>query len=310
MINKFNKEESQFIESFSKGNALPDKAFVTKLEKKILLELNKPATQKLWFFDLKFLVAGFLGVFAVAFISLGFFTPSNEVRPVTILSESTKTEIIQKVSQMTSTNVLEILDLGTFLGEANSIDQVSISDPNANFKRSIITYEPKNLFKICANSVLPKELSIIQLLEYKQDLNQATKVILDGKILKNTLLNKDKPLSYSVSYPISYIASNILFQEDFEVKQDIISKTNFVIQEDPINGFCDLINTSYAVSAPVSVAKSKDKIIKEIVLNKDFSIKEVNFYLNKISEELKLATMEVLITEDFISESEFNSIFK
>ncbi|MBE2279029.1 MAG: hypothetical protein IAE91_01440 [Ignavibacteriaceae bacterium] len=314
-MNRYNKEEQEFLSLFNRENAIADPLFKARLKTKMLNELEP----KKGLFGI-FSSSGFsfLAVIAFSFFTVasGFFIVSElsknpTVKSTPVVSDQKKQEVVEKVTEKTSVTALKLLNVNEFLGTESIVKPEKPADESYNLKTTEVVYKPENPSIICDGLNLPKELTKTQLFEYFGDKNITSKLTKNSETIALVeFVEADEVLSYPTSYaPASYpgslVESGLIdLKSNFEVIENSeINSTTFTISD--VTEFeCNDAPTSF----PVSFSINRNMVIREFVLNSDYTINRVNLYINEAKSENKIAEITIESETSKISEEEAQDI--
>jgi len=303
-MNKYNKEEKEFLSLLDKQNATANPVFKAQLKTQMLRELEP----KQGFFGI-FSTASFsfFAVIAFSFITVisGFFiiselTKTNTVKTNTVVSDQIKQRVVEKVTEKTSVTALNLLKVDQIMTSDTIAKPVKPIEEDYNLKTTEVTYIPKtDTFAVCSNLNLPERLTVTQLYEYFEEDRSVTKITKDNQTLAVVEFNDEE--SIPASYPVSYAPVSFAIPSETKIEDQILDlSSNFELTQKAEENETSFVITDYVmfncnspISYPTSFAVEQDKIIREFILNPDYSVKTVNLYLNKISSTNKLAEINI-----------------
>lgn len=300
-MNKYNKEEQEFLNLFERESAAPDAIFQSRLKAQMLKELE-PKFNIFSFIN----TAGFSFLATIIFsfitVATGFFiiseiTKSQEVRSVAVVSDDVKQEVVEKLTEKTSVTALNLLKVDEFLTSDTIAKPTKPASESYNLKTTEVTFIPKReSVAVCSNLSLPTELTVTQLYEYFEEGRSISKLTQNNQTIAVVeFKEQDVPLSFPVSIPVSFpntIAEaneNILDFTNFELIENSSQDQKSFTITDSIEFDCE----GNPVSFPTSFAVATDVVFREFILNTDYSLRKVNIYLNLISNSSKLAEITV-----------------
>lgn len=298
-MNKYNKEEQEFLSLFDRENATADSIFKSRLKNQMLKELE-PKFNIFSFIDTARFSLLAVIVFSFITVASGFFiiseiTRSQEVRSVAVVSDEVKQDVVEKLAEKTSITALNLLQVDEFLTNETIVKPVKPVNDTYNLKTTEVTFIPqKDNFAICANLNLPTELTVTQLYEYFESDRSISKLTQNDQTLALVEFKEEQnPLSFPVSMPVSFpttmVEKNILDFSNFELVENSNKDQKSFTITDSIEFNCG----NNPVSFPVSYTGSSDIIIREFILNPDFSIRMVNIYLNQVTNNTNLAEITI-----------------
>lgn len=302
-MNKYNKEEKEFLSLLDKQNAVANPMFKAQLKTKMLRELE-PKTG--FFGFLNTASFSFLAVIVFSFITVmsGFLIISelnknDTVKISPVVSDQIKQQVVEKVSEKTSVTALNLLKVDNLMESDTIAKPIKPIEEDYNFKTTEVTYIPKSDYlAVCSNLNLPEKLTVTQLYEYFDDNRAVSKIKKDNQTLAVVEFPEEEivPTSFPVSYaPVSFavpqdrIEDKILdLSSNFELTENLLENTKTFVITDYV-----MFNCTNPLSYPASFTDNQDKIIREFILNPDFSVKTVNLYLNQIAQDNRLAEINI-----------------
>lgn len=315
-MNKYNKEEQEFLSLFERENATADSIFKSRLKSQMLKELE-PKFNIISFIDTARFSLLAIIVFSFITVASGFFiiseiTKSQEIRSVAVVSDEVKQDVVERLAEKTSITALNLLQVDEFLTNETIVKPVKSADDTYNLKTTEVTFIPKkDNFSVCTNLNLPTELTVTQLYEYfesdrsisKLTQNDQTLALVEFKVEQNPL---SFPVSMPVSFPITKVENNILDFSNFELVENSNKDQKSFTITDSVEYVCG----NNPVSFPVSFTESSDLIIREFILNPDYSIRMVNLYLNQVTKNTKLAEITLTASTSNISTDDASKILQ
>lgn len=304
MKNKIDQEEKQFLELMEPESSVANPVFKARLKERFLEELEP----KFSFWRLLDSNLSFLAVIAISFITVlgGFLILTNLTEPKTInntpvFSERRKQEVVEKVAKKTSISALKLLSVNEFLDENYISKPIKAEENGFNLRTTEVTYTPTSQVETCKELKLPSELTTTQLFEYFEDGHSIVKLEKNNETVIVTEFNEEEPISFPISFtaPVSFsdvlereiIDSNLLeINNNFEVIERTDGQETIFIITDYVAFDCG----NEPVSFSSLLESDRDKVIREFILNPDYSIHTVNFYLNEISLDTKLAEVSIV----------------
>lgn len=313
-MNKYSKEEKEFLNLLEQSNAVADPVFKSRLKNKMLKELEPKSN------IFSVLTSGSFSFFAVIVFSfltvlsgsliLSELLKTQNVRSTPVVSNQIKQEVVEKVTEKTSVAALNLLDVNEFLSTESIVKPIKEeSSTDYNLKTTSVTYIPQESSAVtCTNLNLPKELTVTQLFEYFEAEKSVSKLMVNNQTLAVTefIENQEMPASYPVSYiPLSYTqpktidSTNLMsLSDNYEIIENSSKNIKTFTLKDYVAFDC---GNQLPASFPLSFPATMDKIIREFVLNPDYSINKVNLYLNTESVENKIAEITLITTTDNIT---------
>lgn len=313
-MNKYSKEEKEFLNLLEQGNAVADPVFKSRLKNKMLKELEPKSSifsvlTSGGFSFLAVIVFSFLTVLSGSLI-LSELLKTQNVKSIPVVSNQIKQEVVEKVTEKTSVAALNLLNVNEFLSTDSIVKPIKEeSNTSYNLKTTSVTYMPQASSVVtCTNLNLPKELTVTQLFEYFDEERSVSKLMVNNQTLAVTefIENKEIPASYPVSYiPLSYTQTRTIdntnlmsLSDNFEIIENTSNNIKTFTLKDYVAFDCgNQLPASFPLSFPIAM----DKIIREFVLNPDYSINKVNLYLNTESVENKIAEITLITTTNNIT---------
>jgi len=319
-MNKYNKEEQEFLNLFEMENATADSLFKSRLKTKMLKELEP-----------RFSIFGFLNTSGFSFAAIVIFSAvsvisgsyilsqlssNQQINSVTVASNQVKQEVVEKVAEKTSVTALKLLQVDEFLSNETLIEPTRPIDESYNFKTTEVTFIPKKQsLAFCSNLNLPTKLTVTQLYEYFDTTKTISKLTQNNQTIAFMEFEsgvENLPASYPVSMPVSFATKPIVetllldFSENLELIENSNKDSRTFTLTDEIVFDCG----NNPVSFPVSFTVSQDIIIREFVLTPDYSIKTVNLYLNQISNNSKLAEITISSSTKNLSKTDASELLE
>lgn len=305
-MNNYNQDEQEFLSLLKKENAVANPVFKARLKAKMLEELQ-PKKSIFNIFALNFnllaIVAfSFITVISGSIILTELFNSQN-VKTTTVASSEVKRQVLEKVSEKTSVVALNLLNVEEFLNTESLGEPIKENlESDYNLKTTSLTYVPLiETNVICRNLNLPTSLTTTELFEYFEEDRTIAKLKVNNQVLKvEEFIKKPNknPSSYPISYtePLSYSTgksnievllktfNNLQLTETIDTNKKTLTLTDFVLFN---------CGNTLPASFPLSFANNPDKVIREFILNEDFTINKVNLYLNQILVDNKIAEITI-----------------
>jgi hypothetical protein len=312
---KYDKEESELLELLKPNNAIADERFKSQLKAKMLKKLQP--RNPFWDFITGFNIAAvFLISFSILLTSgyaLVQLSNTNNVVSTPVASSQEKEIVFSKVIENTSLTALNLLKNENFL----SLDKEEIAKPsrpedaNINLITTQIQYTPFSKASRCTSDLIPTQKTTTTLYEYFTDTSIISKVESSNKE-SITVEFENTPTSFAQDLPVSYSANtNLIFEtpSEYQVTEEVRNGDKYYSIKDSIEVECKT-PTSFPLSFPVSFASNTELVQREIVLNPDFSISSVNYYLNNTSQMNKLAEVKLSTVSQTISEQDATELLE
>lgn len=315
-MNKYTKEEIEFLNLLKSENAIANPVFKSKLKAKMLKEANPQKGIFGFFFTPSI---GFLSIIFFSFTSIGlgflYLSELNVNRPIqsNISSSDLKQEIVERVAQKSSINTLSLITSDISLSSIDLELPERPQNQEFNFRTTEVTYTPiQNSIGTCGTSLFPTQVIEKELNEYFTDQGAIVELKENGKqVLLEEISESDilPPTSFPVSFPPSFPVSFPEFKGN-SILRNLANELEILEIVDGVNTTYKIIDyiltdcTNSVVSFPVSFTKSSQLVVREIILNQDLSIKDVNLYNDSITEENKFAEINISVKTNTVSEEE------